>query len=478
MTRSAPRAARALAAVGAALWLGGLAPGCSRSAPRPSVVLAVLDTLRADAVSAYGDVAGTTPTIDALARTGLLYEHAYANANWTLPSHATLFTGLLPIQHGVRDGKDKLGGVPTLADLLSLHGYETFAFNENPWLAPAHGLTQGFERVVSTGDVATVVKRWLAERSTDRPFFLFLNIMDAHWPYRVRETNPFLPGGVSTEDARSVAKDLERYRCNITRDDPELAILRGLYHGNVRIADAKLGAVLAALSRLDTPVIVVATSDHGEHLGEHRLIEHDVGIDRAVTHVPLVVHGLPDVAPATIATPVQLADIMPAILAWTGAPIPPGLAGQPLPTAGEAQGNARAIVAEFHEYRDEQFYAQFNDVVREHLRARWMHCTEQDRVAGDMRAVIRFPYELLWYEKYPSQLFDLRSDPHEERDLAPAMPQRVAELEAHLQRVFASATPRPAPRAEPAAADVERLRALGYLGGSQAQPPGASDAHP
>jgi len=96
----------------AAVWAVALTAAtlmsCQRSAPRPSIVLAVLDTTRADAVSAYGTATRTTPTIDALARSGVLYEHAYANANWTLPSHASLFTGLLVSQHGVRDGNDKL----------------------------------------------------------------------------------------------------------------------------------------------------------------------------------------------------------------------------------------------------------------------------------------------------------------------------------------------------------------------------------
>ena len=440
--------------------------GCRQAPPRPSIVLAVLDTMRADAVSAYGAVDGTTPTLDRLAREGLRYTNAYANANWTLPSHATLFTGLLPSQHRVQDGFAKLeADVPTVAELLSRAGYETLGINENPWLTAKQGVTRGFEQFQAAGDMAAMVKQWRAKRSADRPFFLFVNIMDAHWPYRVRDSNPYLPAGVSIEQARLAARDLESYRCNCAADDPSMQILRGLYLGNVRAADAKLGAVLAALAPVETPLIVVVLSDHGEHLGEHGLVEHDVGIDRFVTHVPLVVHGLANVSPAVIQAPVQLADLMPTILGWAGVAVPPGLPGQPLPTA-EPAPSGRAIVAEYHDYRDERFYAQFNDPVRELLRKRWEHCTAADRADGDMRAVIRPPYELMWYEKYRVQLFDVQTDPSEARDLAAAMPERVAELDAHLQRVLAAANPRAAPRAELDPAQVERLRALGYLGGT------------
>src|SRR4029079_13171789 len=127
--------------------------------------------------------------------------------------------------------------------------------------------------------------------------------------------------------------------------------------------DAKLGSVLAALTAVKGPVIVIVASDHGEHFAEHGLVEHDVGVDRAVTQVPLVVHGVPGVAAAIIDTPVQLVDVMPTVLGWAGVKAPAGLAGQPLPMAEPAQARERAIVAEFHDYRDERFYGQFPDSI-------------------------------------------------------------------------------------------------------------------
>src|SRR5262249_59576848 len=125
--------------------------GCKSppSTRRPSFLLFVLDTTRADAVSAYGRVAGTTPTVDALAASGLRYEHAYAQAPWTLPSHATLFTGLLPSQHGAGWRRTRApDSWVTLAQRLRDAGYETVGISENAWLHPWYYITRGVERFV------------------------------------------------------------------------------------------------------------------------------------------------------------------------------------------------------------------------------------------------------------------------------------------------------------------------------------------
>src|SRR5262245_9771618 len=148
-SRRALVAAVAVAAgVGLMTWLA-LRPA-RQAAPidaRPSFVLAVLDTMRADAVSCYGSVAGTTPTLDRLAAGGLRYTRAFAQAHWTLPSHATLFTGLAPSRHGVDWRRpEATGDLTTLAERLRDGGYETVGVSENPWVTSAFHLDQGFER--------------------------------------------------------------------------------------------------------------------------------------------------------------------------------------------------------------------------------------------------------------------------------------------------------------------------------------------
>ena len=184
----------------------GLAGGCSPEPGdlRPSIVLVVIDTLRADAVSAYGSVENTTPAFDALAAQGLLYGRAYAPSPWTLPSHASLLTGLGVDRHGVGvAGRMGLRAeFTTLAERLSAAGYQTVGFSENPLVSGLFGFEQGFERfsaitiedAVFEGegpgshrfDIVQEVAAFAAERDRNRPFFLFANLFDPHSPYQDR----------------------------------------------------------------------------------------------------------------------------------------------------------------------------------------------------------------------------------------------------------------------------------------------------
>ena len=149
-----------------------------------------------------------------------------------------------------------------------------------------------------------------------------MNVTDSHTPYTVRPENPWLPEGVDLESARRVEQRTLAYMCDPQADRNDFEILRGLYHGDVAAADAKLGEVLRVLEREsgERPVIQVVTSDHGEHFGEADLVGHLFSIRNPLLHVPLVVHGLPGAKSAVIDTPVQLADLVPSILEWTGAP--------------------------------------------------------------------------------------------------------------------------------------------------------------
>ena len=447
--------------------------GCRSRDTRPSILLAVLDTVRVDDVSAYGKVAGTTPTVDALARSGLRYAHAYSNASWTLPSHATLFTGLLPHEHGVRTGSNGLpDGIPTLAERLHAAGYETVAISENPWIGDANHTSRGFERftcldrygIGPTGpDISEAVADWSRTRARDRPFFLFVNIMDAHADYKVRDVNPFLPAGVSADAARHVSQDPRDYICVRRTRDADLAILRGLYRGDVQAADAKLGRVI---DKIGGRPITVVLSDHGECFGERGLFGHDIGLTDALLHVPLVVSGLPGVPPAVIETPVQLADVLPSVLGWAGAPPLDGITGRALPTTDQRQASPRGIVSEYTDYTLADTLPDWmQDKVREFAWRGRSRCRAEDRVFGDMRSVLAFPYKLTSYTGYPPELFEVVSDPREEHDLAATAPERVARLEHELETITtAHDAPENAPPSQIDPALADRLRALGYLG--------------
>jgi arylsulfatase A-like enzyme len=445
---------------------------CGRAeGPRPSILLFVVDTLRADAVSAYGHVAGTTPTIDALATEGVRYARAYANAPWTLPSHVTLFTGLLPYQHGVGWEQTRVpDSLPLLAEHLRSAGYDTVGISENPWVSDTFNVDQGFDRFSTTkgepSDLMTVLTDWFATREPGRPFFLFINVVDPHWPYAVRERNPFLPPGVSQADA-DVMQWPPEYMCADSSKARAYAIQHGLYLGDVAAADDKLRRVRERLSELLAPLVTIVTSDHGEHFGEHGLASHQFSVREVLLRVPLVIHGL-DAAPGVIDTPVQLADITPTILQWLGLRIPPQLAGRPLPEDPREAASARDLMARYLDPRsraapDEPSVASLGRAQAQAMRT---NCRPDHRVWGDMRALIRYPLKLIWFARFPPELYDLARDPGERRDLAARFPALTTTLASALRERVRNRQPRhPADDAElvlPAEV-LDRLKALGYV---------------
>jgi arylsulfatase A-like enzyme len=294
--------------------------------------------------------------------------------------------------------------------------------------------------------VVKAVEGWLRDRRADRPFFLFVNVLDAHGPYTVRRENRFLPAGVDAAEAAAVPREPRDYLCRRDVDPRRLGILRGLYLGGVATADAKLAAIRARLASagLGDGLVTIATADHGEHLGERRLLGHQFSVRDALLHVPLVVHGLPRVAPAVIDAPVRLADVMPTVLDLAGIATPPELAGRPLPRLSSG-APPTDVVAEHDDSNDasEGDDAALTESIRKGNLADRGACGADDRVFGAMRALVRYPLKLVWYAKYAPELYDLAADPEETRNLAPSAPTKVAELAAALGAAVG------APRSEP-----------------------------
>ncbi len=460
-----------------ALWG---ASGCARAPadPRPSFLLVVLDTVRADAVSALGSEPGVTPAFDALARAGLLYAHAYAEAPWTVPSHASLFSGLGVEHHGVGAARRVVlpEAVETLAERLAAEGYETVGLSENPLVSAPFGLSQGFERYAvrsgedlvaeswdsgTAGFVMSNLETWTRRRRPGRPFFLFVNLMDAHEPYAVREANPFLPEGADAGAARRLRQSTARI-CDAIPPPPELALLRGLYLGDVAAADRKLAAIRTRLAErgLAERLVTIVTSDHGEHLGEDRLLDHQFSVHNVLLHVPLVVHGVAGAAPARIEAPVSLLDLAPSLLAWAGAEPAAELSGRPLPVAEPAQP-ARPLLAVYGGEKP----GDWPEAVRVYPGEKREHCGPGDRVFGDMATLTRYPLKLVWYRHHAPRLFDLSWDPRERSDLAAQRPEVRERLASELRERLETSGVFEADPAEPAAPPeaVERLRSLGYV---------------
>jgi arylsulfatase A-like enzyme len=463
-----PRRLLALAVATATLGCGARGP-----ATPPSFVLFVIDTLRADAVSAYGAVASSTPALDHLASGGLLYTRAYAHAPWTLPSHGSLFTGLLPGRHGLgwrrTHAPERL---VMLAERLREAGWQTFGYSENVWVSRAFNMAQGFEdfrfrrmggKTLAALDEA--VSAWLEARDPQRPLFLFVNVIDPHWPYTPAPDAAFLPASTSPEKARRLSTYLTA--CG-SLDEIDLAVLRGLYLGNVRDADAKLARTLERFQEagLADETVWVVTSDHGEQLGEHGLFQHQFSVHEPLLHVPLVVHGVPGAEPGVVDQPVQHVDLVPSLLGWAGLPPAPGLPGRPLPNGPDASTPPRTI---FAEYRDPAEGAAPESplaaAMRREVQTLRADCPPGAPVFGDMRAALRYPLKLVWYAKHPTRLWDLARDPDESLDLASQRPRAARELLTALRAEASSPVAGDPGRAAPLPNDVRReLEALGYVG--------------
>jgi len=462
-------------------------PAVAVDTQRPSIALILVDTLRADAVSAYGEVEGTTPVMDRLARGGLRYERAYAPAPWTLPSHATLLSGLGVERHRVSmPGRALLPeDVLTLAERLRDAGYETAAFSENSIVSDTFQLLQGFDHrrtsyMKESGiyvelELLPALKKWVEQRDATRPFFVFVNMIDPHETYEIRAENRFVPADASASEIASRPKKSSRLLCGGLPNASQIAVLHGLYLGDVSAADQKVGKILRLLRNGDNgakgdgarDLITVVTSDHGEYFGEDKLMGHQFGLHAAVLKVPLIVHGLAGAEPSVITDVVGLEDIAPSILEWTGTKATGELSGQALPqTPGRAAKAERISFAAWTDtprWMPELWRREF---VSEDLDQNRQFCAESDRVFGRMASILQHPFKFRWYERHPPQLYDLSWDPNERSDQARHQPEQVEKF-MELIRPYLDAAGLEGEveaDAEPLSEQaVESLRALGYV---------------
>ncbi len=472
MTEPTPTisATRAAALVCILVALASL--GCQRAPqqPAPTILLFVADTARQDAVSAYGKATESTPTIDRLAKSGLLYRRAYTNAPWTLPSHASMFSGLFPSEHSVGMTRTLASdSLDMLAERLQRAGVQTLGMSENDWISDTFNMTQGFDHFVTVKhrQSLAVFGRGMTEllklRDPTRPAFVFVNVMDAHGPFRYQPGNPFLPSDFSPQRARAAADKYSRSMCSAEDLSDVLATVRALYLDGARRADEKLGWLVDELQASEKRrLITIATSDHGHHFGENQIIGHQYSVREELLLVPLVVHGLPDTAPTTIDTPVQHVDLMPSILGWAGVAMDERLARRRLPVANTG-GVRPSILAEFSDTAENVKGAKAGMLRLLGLARK--RCLPEHRVFGNMRALIQYPFKLIDYERYSSELYELSSSTDTRRDIQASKPEIAARLDTALEELVSSFEPPPGDPVEvpPVPSEVlERLRALGY----------------
>jgi arylsulfatase A-like enzyme/Tfp pilus assembly protein PilF len=453
-SRAARRASAAASAIVVAAAAAAVASGCRAPEPQAApaagwnLLLVTLDTLRADRLGCYGRAGAGTPALDALAAAGLRFEQAQSAVPLTLPSHATILTGLLPPRHGLRDnGVGSLpADVPTLATRLAGAGYRTAAFVGAFVLDRRYGLQRGFERyddeIPRRGGAleaerpgSAVVDRalaWLDERpgvegaGVRVPFFVWVHLYDPHAPYTPPE--PF---------------------AGRHRGDP--------YAGEVAATDAQVGRLVAWLARHGETArtLVAVAADHGESLGEHGELTHGLLLYQPTLRVPLLLAAPGVLPPRVVREPVGLADLAPTLAALLGQPLAGRRDGRDLGAALLAGNEPPAADL----YAESRYPSTFGWSPLLALRRGGLKLIEAPAVQPAKS----------------SELYDLAADPGEARDLRAERRREAAALAQAL-----AALARDERSAAPAAADAEsraRLAALGYAAPAAAATTGTRDPH-
>ncbi len=428
--------------------------GISSSAhtgPRPNIVFYLVDTLRADRLGAYGHAGDVSPNIDRFASGATLFENARAQATWTLPSVASVFTGLWPPAHGVVHPSIKLPPEAlTLAEILQAEGYATSSIIVNGYVGEKWGLDQGFDDVQWIGPnqgtkearsarrVLEETRSWLATRDRSRPFFLYLHTIDPHDPYLPEKEfrRRFAPGAEEMYEA--IRANPKRHRWDPTQSVVEQ--LLALYDALVAQNDAAFGETLRVLERegLYGDSFIVFLSDHGEEFFEHGAWAHGSNLFPPTLHVPLILKLPGQTHGVRVGRLAQHIDLLPTVLDYLGLE-PRALVGSslvPVASGKDASGPQRPL---------------------------FVHTSRYGR---DTRGVLDGGWKLierLEEERTVRWLLNWRDDPMERTDRRSENPILAEVLRVAIEREIDRAQPLEVEDAILDERTRKDLRALGYL---------------
>ena len=386
-----------------------------RPAPPAGLVIITLDTTRADRLPIYGYSGVTTPAIDSVANRGVVFDDAETVAPLTLTAHTSVFTGLYPPHHGVRENTNRLlsSDHPTLAEIVHTHGFRTAAFVGSAVLAADRGLSRGFDVYDDGGapgaptphrrpgaDVVDRANAWIRSLDHGVPFFLWVHLYDVHAPQ---------------------ALPLEFRRVYGDR-----------YEGGIAYADAQIGRLLDALrdrGTLDKTVVVIA-GDHGESLGEHGEKDHGLLVYQSTMRVPLIIVA-PGLPPRRLSMPTSLVDVLPTVLDLFGMRAPDVDGRSAVPAVHGADPPERLI------YGESTYPLHFG--------------------LSPLRMIRDGQFKFIDAAK--PELYDLERDPVEQQNVADKHLATVSALCRKLQGMSTGAAQDVGPRLSP-----DRLRALEALG--------------
>lgn len=434
--------------------------------PPETIVLVTIDTLRADHVGAYGYWLETTPFLDRLAAQGARFERAMAHSGTTQPSHASMFTGLYPLQHGVlRNGQRLAEEFVTVAELAGQLGYRTAGFVSTDAHFEWGGQLQGFdvrserregvdERLYRSGRrTVDAVVDWLDGTPGDAPLFLWVHLFDPHRPFRPPPESMLQVGYRGRAARRRHVQRLQRrHRLDIGFAEPLVERIER-YDAEIAHADAQLGRLFDALRARgrDERAVWIVTADHGQGLGNHGWFGHSKQIYNEQLRVPLIFWSDDSRFGAGAVVPrlVELVDLAPTIVEIAGGDAgmldPRRVGSSLLPLLGQPGEYSKGFAL-----AQRSFYPTSRRQQNEEL------------VQGRNFALQDERWKYLWFEAGPDELYDLAADPYETRsviarhpDVARRMRGRIEDMVERLDTGVEGA--------EVSAEALERLRALGYI---------------
>ncbi len=466
----------------------------------PNIILLVMDAGRADHLSCYGYERKTTPNLDQIAAAGTRYTNAVSAAVWTVPSHASLFTGMYLSGHGLHGRNLKLRqDMPTMASFLRNHGYDTLALTANALIGEATGLARGFaglkdirnifqgERLPEWQKLGNALyrrlyygrsphknawydngawrlnydmKRWIQRQGNSgqkRPFFIFANYMEPHLRYdpprafRRRFLTP-----VQEQRWQQVNQNAWKFMSGaVQMTDDDWDILIRLYDAELAYLDGRIGELYQFLQKSDLlgNTVLIITSDHGENLGDHGLMDHQYCVYDTLAKLPLIIH-YPQQFPAGLKVEalVQSVDLLPTLTEIISAETDPVLA--------RVQG--RSLLPAALQTASREF------AVTEYL-APQLHSFRREGVEFDpkfsrqLRAIRTRQHKYIWASDGEDELYDLEADPGERRNVIDAERETAVTLANKLQRWVNQHTLQAEEETHIDEAVISRLEALGYI---------------
>lgn len=446
--------------------------------PRLNVVLLVLDSVRADHLSAYGYHKNTSPNISDIAKEGVIFENTFSAAPWTVPSHASIFTGKYPSYHKCVLRNLQLGKQnTTLAEILRRNRYRTMAITACPLLRPEYGIGRGFDDFINMGDLSIdkllrkapkevvrtlisgpdkftflnneTVKKLLNKNSkSGKPFFLFVNYFNCHAPYnppkpfkrkfcdRLDESRLYIwelilnrTVGAREKDSNSkVNKRKIRFLANgsggysfmagrIKVSEEEWRIVRSLYDGEIAYLDYRIGELVNFLRKeeLFDETLLIITSDHGENFGEHGFASHGYCLYDTLIRVPLII-TCPSLIQSKrrISSLVSTIDIFPTVIRALGL----------MKTPSDIQG------VSLYPFGKQKFH---RFVCAEFEKG---HTRIGVSMEKGLKCIRTKSHKYIVSSNQEEELYNLQNDPFEKRNLINECPDKARLLRTELERIM------------------------------------------